>query len=82
MNGYHDSCIRYHQEMTDAAKKRATSLLESVMSLKKACRKEVSIMPEYYEVLRDTSHKDVLPVTRNRQRRQKMPVTFIGRASM
>jgi hypothetical protein len=62
MNGYHDSCIGCHQEMTDADEKTGPLTCGECHVIEEDYYKKeyLPIMPEYYEVLRDTYHKDCL----------------------
>lgn len=62
MNGYHDSCIGCHQEMTDAGEKTGPLTCGECHVIEEGYHKKeyLPIMPEYYEVLRDTYHKDCL----------------------
>lgn len=62
MNGYHDSCIGCHREMTDAGEKTGPLTCGECHVIEKDYYKKeyLPILPEYYEALRDTYHKDCL----------------------
>ena len=62
MNGYHDGCIECHQEMTDAGEKTGPLTCGECHVIEESYHKKeyLPILPEYYEVLRDTYHKDCL----------------------
>jgi hypothetical protein len=62
MNDYHDGCIGCHQEMTDAGEKTGPLTCGECHIIEESYYKKeyLPIMPEYYEVLRDTYHKDCL----------------------
>jgi hypothetical protein len=62
MNSYHDGCIGCHQEMTDGGEKTGPLTCGECHVIEESYHKKeyLPIMPEYYEVLRDTYHKDCL----------------------
>ena len=62
MNSYHDGCIGCHREMTDGGEKTGPLTCGECHVIEESYHKKeyLPIMPEYYEVLRDTYHKDCL----------------------
>ena len=62
MNSYHDSCIACHQERADAGEKAGPVTCGECHRIGEDYlkREYLPILPEYYEVLRDTYHKDCI----------------------
>jgi len=62
MNSYHDTCIACHQEKSDAGEKGGPVTCGEchVIGEEYLKREYLPVMPEYYEVLRDTYHKDCI----------------------
>ncbi len=62
MNSYHDTCIACHQEKTGAGEKAGPVTCGEchVIGEEYLKREYLPVMPEYYEVLRDTYHKDCI----------------------
>ena len=60
MNSYHDSCIGCHNEKSEAGKKTGPVTCGECHVMEHAAVEYLPILPEYYEVLRDTYHKDCI----------------------
>jgi hypothetical protein len=62
MNSFHDGCIGCHDERHDAGQKTGPVTCGECHAIEEDYHKKeyLPIMPEYYEVLRDTYHRDCL----------------------
>lgn len=60
MNGYHDSCIDCHHEKSEAGEKAGPVTCGECHIKDHAPVDYLPIMPEYYEPLRDTYHRDCI----------------------
>ncbi len=60
MNSYHDSCIGCHNEKSEAGQKAGPVTCGECHVMEHAAVEYLPILPEYYEPLRDTYHKDCI----------------------
>lgn len=62
MNAYHDNCIGCHNERLEAGKKAGAVTCGECHTIEEDYRRKeyLPILPEYYEALRDTYHKDCI----------------------
>ncbi len=62
MNAYHDTCVDCHQEKVDAGEKGGPVTCGECHLIGEDYlkREYLPVMPEYYEALRDTYHKDCI----------------------
>ena len=60
MDSFHDSCIGCHTERTQQGKKAGPVTCGECHVVQRECHEYVPVLPEYYDPLRDTYHKDCL----------------------